>query len=309
MEALRQAEAKLTVSMHPSNAADVDRAVAQQLSTLLYSYEERFDGVLLPHEFSLEGVKSQMNGLIPYFGVPVHAKLLLFSPQPDMILEGKVEMLGKESIHVIVLGLFSAAIMSNEIPEKFKFKRRGGSGKFISQSEKLNVIKKGSMIRFSVKSYTGQCETSNGRHNRHIHTQKAFRRGRSAVTKPHTQHSNQASTSQQAYTTHSSYQHFLEANGKPQARSENTHTLPVSVDLTVLCSPLAAGQPSKEEREQCLQRYLPRVSELGSTEGESRRGREGAAPGAAGHGHRRRRGACVGKSGEKGNSCGPLAVE
>uniref|UniRef100_A0ACD5X025 Uncharacterized protein n=1 Tax=Avena sativa TaxID=4498 RepID=A0ACD5X025_AVESA len=153
MESLRQAEAKLTVYVHPSNAADVGRAVAQLLSTLLYSYEERFDGVMLAHEFSLEGVKSQiMNGLIPYFGVPVHAKLLLFSPQPDMILEGKVEMLGKESIHVIVLGLFSAAIMSNEIPEKFKFKRRGDGSKFISQSEKLNVIKKGSMIRFSVKS-------------------------------------------------------------------------------------------------------------------------------------------------------------
>lgn len=37
--------------------------------------------------------------------------------------EGKVEMLGKESIHAIVLGVFSAAIMSDDIREKFKFKR------------------------------------------------------------------------------------------------------------------------------------------------------------------------------------------
>ncbi|OEL38066.1 hypothetical protein BAE44_0000917, partial [Dichanthelium oligosanthes] len=154
MEALREAQARLTVYVHPSNAADVRRAVARQLSALLFSYEERFDGVLLAHETKVVDedeekkketvVKEDMqketiaeedkkepkivrakilNGLVPYFGVRVHANLLLFSPQPDMILEGKVEMLGKESIHAIVLGVFSVAIMSEDIREKFKFKR------------------------------------------------------------------------------------------------------------------------------------------------------------------------------------------
>ncbi|XP_062203312.1 DNA-directed RNA polymerase I subunit rpa43-like isoform X2 [Phragmites australis] len=152
MEALREAVAKLTVYVHPSNAADVRRAVARQLSALLFSYEDRFDGVLLAHEVSVEGEKAKiLNGLVPYFGVPVHANLLLFSPQPDMILEGKVEMLGKESVHAIVLGVFSAAIMSDDIHEKFKFKRKGGGGKFVSRSDKQHVIKRGSMIRFSVK--------------------------------------------------------------------------------------------------------------------------------------------------------------
>jgi hypothetical protein len=37
MEALREAEAELTVYVHPSNAADVPRAVARQLSALLFS--------------------------------------------------------------------------------------------------------------------------------------------------------------------------------------------------------------------------------------------------------------------------------
>jgi hypothetical protein len=37
--------------------------------------------------------------------------------------EERVEMLGKESIHAIVLGVFSAAIMSDDITERFKFKR------------------------------------------------------------------------------------------------------------------------------------------------------------------------------------------
>lgn len=41
--------------------------------------------------------------------------------------EGKVEMLGKESIHAIVLGVFSTAIMSDDIREKFKFKKARSS--------------------------------------------------------------------------------------------------------------------------------------------------------------------------------------
>lgn len=152
MEALREAEGKLTVYVHPSNAADVRSAVARQLSTLLFTYEDRFDGVLLAHEFKVKGHKAKiMDGLVPYFGVPVHAHMLLFSPQKGMILEGKVEMLGKESIHAIVLGVFSVAIMSDDITEKFKFKRKRDGGKFISKSDKGHEIKKGSMIRFSVK--------------------------------------------------------------------------------------------------------------------------------------------------------------
>ncbi|XP_006655836.1 DNA-directed RNA polymerase I subunit rpa43-like isoform X1 [Oryza brachyantha] len=152
MDALREAEAKLTVYVHPSNAADVRRAVARQLSTLLFSYEDRFDGVLLAHEAIVESEQGKiLNGLVPYFGVPVHANLLLYSPKPDMMLEGKVEMLGKESIHAIVLGVFSAAIMSDDIHKKFKFKKKNGRGKFVSRSDQQHVIKKGSMIQFSVK--------------------------------------------------------------------------------------------------------------------------------------------------------------
>lgn len=152
MEAVRQAEAKLTVYVHPSNAADIRLAVARQLSTLLFSYEDRFDGVLLAHEFQVQGDKAKiMDGLVPYFGVPVDAQMLLFSPQPGMILEGKVEMLGKESIHAVVLGVFSVAIMSDDITERFKFKRRRDAGKFISKLDKQHEIRRGSMIRFSVK--------------------------------------------------------------------------------------------------------------------------------------------------------------
>ncbi|CAN6334240.1 unnamed protein product [Urochloa humidicola] len=180
MEALREAKAELTVYVHPSNAANVPRAVSRQLSALLFSYEERFDGVLLAHEAQFvkkdkedktkkkdkkkakieeeteeipKILKSKiLNGLVPYFGVRVYANLLLFSPQPGMLLEGKVEMLGKESIHAVVFGVFSVAIMSDDIHEKFKFKRKGHGGRFVSRSDREHIIKRGTMIRFSVKS-------------------------------------------------------------------------------------------------------------------------------------------------------------
>ncbi|KAK3164460.1 hypothetical protein QOZ80_1AG0018910 [Eleusine coracana subsp. coracana] len=160
MEALQKSKANLTVYVHPSNAKDVHGAVARQLSSLLFTYEDRFDGVLLGHEFEVVSQKDNsktsckakiLNGLVPYFGVPVDATLLLFSPRPDMILEGKVEMLGKESIHAVVFGVFSVAIMADDIYEKFKFRRKSDGGRFVSLSDNEHVIKKGSLIRFSVK--------------------------------------------------------------------------------------------------------------------------------------------------------------
>jgi hypothetical protein len=61
------------------------------LVEILHRYEDRFEGVLLAHEVVVNGDRAKiLNGLVPYFGVPVHANLLLYSPQPDMIL-GKLD--------------------------------------------------------------------------------------------------------------------------------------------------------------------------------------------------------------------------
>ncbi|XP_072988794.1 DNA-directed RNA polymerase I subunit rpa43 isoform X1 [Typha latifolia] len=153
MEGLSVAKADLTVYVHPSKANKVDQAVRRQLSSLLFTYNELFDGVILAHEFNFKSKHAKiLPGLIPYFGVNVKAKLLVFSPRPDMLLEGKVVKLGKESIHVIVLGFCSAAIMMEDIRQEFKYKIKGGFGTFVSLAHKRHVIKAGSMIRFLVKS-------------------------------------------------------------------------------------------------------------------------------------------------------------
>lgn len=52
-----------------------------------YSYDELFDGVLLAHKISFRSKHAKiLPGLIPYFGVKVRAKLLIFSPKPNMLL-------------------------------------------------------------------------------------------------------------------------------------------------------------------------------------------------------------------------------
>ncbi|XP_078179086.1 DNA-directed RNA polymerase [Carex rostrata] len=155
MEGLREANADLTVFVHPCLSADVSYAVRRQLSSLLFTYNELFDGVLLSHEFSIQDRKAKiLPGLMPFFGVKVKAKLLLFSPKPHMILEGKVVKVGRDSIHAVVLGFASAAILIEDIRDEFKIKKISGvdAFAFVSRLDKKHAIKVGSMIRFSVKS-------------------------------------------------------------------------------------------------------------------------------------------------------------
>ncbi|KAG6524400.1 probable DNA-directed RNA polymerase I subunit RPA43 [Zingiber officinale] len=154
MEGLKVAEADLVVYVHPSKSNQVRRAVLRQLSSLLFTHDEIFDGVVLAYEVNIPSKRAKViSGLIPYIGVKIKANLLLFSPKPSMLIGGKVVKLGKESIHVVVLGFSSAAIMLEDIREEFKYKIKHGEGVFASSSHKRHVIKAGSMIRFQVKSF------------------------------------------------------------------------------------------------------------------------------------------------------------
>ncbi|KAJ8642240.1 hypothetical protein MRB53_018934 [Persea americana] len=153
MEGLRVADADLVVYIHPSKANKIKQAVLRQLSSaLLFQFNENFDGVVLAYDEQFQSNKAKITpGIVPNLGVKLKAKLLLFSPKPDMLLEGKVVKLGKESIHVIVLGFSSAAITFEDIREEFKYKTKHGESVFASMSHKRHVIKVGSMIRFLVK--------------------------------------------------------------------------------------------------------------------------------------------------------------
>ncbi|XP_039137615.1 probable DNA-directed RNA polymerase I subunit RPA43 isoform X3 [Dioscorea cayenensis subsp. rotundata] len=153
MEGLTVADANLTVYVHPSNANKVKDALLRQLSSLLFKYDENFDGVILAYEIKFESKDAKiLPGLHPLFGVKLKANLLLFQPKVNELLEGKVVKLGKECIHVIILGFSSATIMSEDIREEFKFRIKHGVEVFASSAHKRHVIKTGSFIRFLVKS-------------------------------------------------------------------------------------------------------------------------------------------------------------
>ncbi|OMO75368.1 Nucleic acid-binding protein [Corchorus olitorius] len=153
MEGLSEAEANLVVYVHPSKSRNVPQAILRELSSLLFKFKETFDGVLLAYDVNILDRQAKiLSGIHPYIGLRLKAQLLLFSPKPDMLLEGKVVKLSQESIHVVILGFSSAIITAENIRQEFKYKIKDGEEMFASRSHKRHVIKVGTMIRFLVKS-------------------------------------------------------------------------------------------------------------------------------------------------------------
>ncbi|KAJ8533555.1 hypothetical protein K7X08_006879 [Anisodus acutangulus] len=154
MEALKECTANLVVYLHPSKAKKVEAAVYRELSSLLFKFNEALDGVVLSYEpkFSSNLAKI-LPGIHPYFGVRFEAKLLLFNPKPEVLLEGEVVKVGQQSIHIIVLSFSSAVIAEEDIREDFKYKIKHGKEVFVSRSNKKHRIKVGTMLRFSVKNF------------------------------------------------------------------------------------------------------------------------------------------------------------
>ncbi|KAK4477716.1 hypothetical protein RD792_016968 [Penstemon davidsonii] len=61
-------------------------------------------------------------GIRPYYGVKLRARLLLFDPKPDMLLEGEIVKITSHSIHAVLLGFSSVTIAYEDIREEFKHK-------------------------------------------------------------------------------------------------------------------------------------------------------------------------------------------
>ncbi|CAA6673144.1 unnamed protein product [Spirodela intermedia] len=154
-EALRVSDADLLVYVTlPTPTGFRKHCVVSSVSPSSREFNETFDGVLLAYSFGLPSKTARiLPGLIPYLCVNVKAKLLLFSPRQDMLLEGKVVKLNKETIYVVVLGFCAAAITSENIREEFRYKIKGGHGMFSSTAHKRHVIKPGTILRFLVKRH------------------------------------------------------------------------------------------------------------------------------------------------------------
>ncbi|KAM7259357.1 hypothetical protein ACFE04_015098 [Oxalis oulophora] len=154
MEGLSVSAANLTVYVHPSKCDRVPQAILRELSNLLFKYNEVFDGVILAYYDvdTLDETAKILPGIHPYFGVKVKSKFLVFSPKPDMLLEGKVVKVTQESIHIVVLGFASAVINTEDIRHKFKYRIKHGEERFTCRTNKHHTIKVGTMIRFLVQS-------------------------------------------------------------------------------------------------------------------------------------------------------------
>ncbi|KAL0314604.1 UNVERIFIED_CONTAM: hypothetical protein Sangu_2304800 [Sesamum angustifolium] len=87
MEGLKECEANLVVYLHPSKAKCADDAILSELSSLLFTYSETFEGVVLAYDPNIcSNLAKILPGIHPYFGVKLKARLLLFNPKPDMVV-------------------------------------------------------------------------------------------------------------------------------------------------------------------------------------------------------------------------------
>ncbi|PKU59680.1 hypothetical protein MA16_Dca028450 [Dendrobium catenatum] len=87
MEGLMVSDANLTVYIHPSMANKIRGAILSQLSSLLFKYDEIFEGVLLAYQVDGRSRSARiLPGLVPHIGVKLRASLLLFSPKPNMFI-------------------------------------------------------------------------------------------------------------------------------------------------------------------------------------------------------------------------------
>lgn len=154
MAGLEECEANLVVHLHPSKAKCANDAILSELSSLLFTYNETFGGVVLAYDPNIRSNLAKiLPGILPYFGVQLKAKLLLFNPKPDMILEGEVVKLTPQSIHAVVLGFSSVVIADHDIRDEFKHKSKSGEEVFVSRTNRKHKIKVGTILRFSVKSF------------------------------------------------------------------------------------------------------------------------------------------------------------
>ncbi|KAK9065779.1 hypothetical protein SSX86_015180 [Deinandra increscens subsp. villosa] len=154
MEGLKVSEAELMVYLQPSKSINVSNAIFDELTSMLFKFNETFDGVLLAYSATTNDELAKiLPGLHPCFGVRIKAQLLLFHPKPSMILEGKVVKLGPQSIHVVVLGFSSATITEEDMSERFDYKVKHGKELFASKLNKRHKIEVGTVVRFVVNSF------------------------------------------------------------------------------------------------------------------------------------------------------------
>ncbi|KAF2599857.1 hypothetical protein F2Q68_00009128 [Brassica cretica] len=70
MEGLKLTNAELMVYIHPSKSGNKLKAICRELSSLLFQYDETFDGVLLAFDVTVKSKGAKiLAGLNPYFGV------------------------------------------------------------------------------------------------------------------------------------------------------------------------------------------------------------------------------------------------
>lgn len=150
---LKTAKTELSLHLHPSRCNVVKVGILEELNDLLLKYNENVEGILLGYsDLVIHCNKgSILIGSNPYIRLKMSAQLLLFAPPVGSTLDGVVHQTGTNYVHILVLGMFNAAIRGNNLSDHFYPDEKQWLNPVHYSKEHIDYeIKVGSKIRFTV---------------------------------------------------------------------------------------------------------------------------------------------------------------
>mmetsp|Transcript_17385 Transcript_17385/g.29800 ORF Transcript_17385/g.29800 Transcript_17385/m.29800 type:complete len:311 (+) Transcript_17385:162-1094(+) len=151
LQSLQKVVTIMQLDLLPSKLGDVHAGVEDLLNDMLMRYDEGLDAVVMavgPHK-----VLSKEAVIQPYFPLcrlKVQVALLLFTPQEDAMLTGRVIQVGQDFIGLLVLGVINASIAKSEMRSEWTWESQAQEWR--SSKHSKHVICNDSHVQFTVAS-------------------------------------------------------------------------------------------------------------------------------------------------------------
>lgn len=117
-------EIQLQVAISPEHLHKPFEAIAKQLNTLLFRYNDDFQGIPISYsKCKLPKTKSygRVIGEMPWIHYDVDTKLLIFKPIIGSIIKGKICKATETHLSLLVHGMFNASISGDNVAAKYSF--------------------------------------------------------------------------------------------------------------------------------------------------------------------------------------------
>lgn len=108
------------VSLSPCHIADPRAGIEQEITSMLMSYSEPVQGVVLAFSnIELEKNHGVIVNEMPFIHCKVLADALVFRPSEGMVMEAVVNKIGSNHIGMLFAGVFNGSVAAAELPKGF----------------------------------------------------------------------------------------------------------------------------------------------------------------------------------------------